>query len=96
MVNNNPGNLKFLPYERSLGATSHDAGNFCVFPSYIVGFNALCQFLTDACHNLLIPYHNVTLAQFTETYAQPPNDNYVNGVAAALGAPTSTPISHLI
>ncbi len=83
-TNKNPGNLKASEYTMSLGAIRHDADMFCVFPDEATGTKALCTFLTDAANNQLKPYHNVTLRQFTLTYANPPNQNYVNGVATHL------------
>jgi hypothetical protein len=83
--NNNPGNLKYTPYTHSLGATAHDADNFCIFPNADHGFSALMQFLTDACKGNLKSYSpDMTLDAFTTTYANPPSKNYVNRVADAL------------
>jgi hypothetical protein len=55
--NNNPGNLRISEYTKSLGAISRDDKNFCIFPDYQTGFNALKQFLKDASNRLLKPYH---------------------------------------
>lgn len=100
IINNNPGNMKNTKYTASLGGRlgnrATDGGSFCYFNTADEGFNALCQFLTDACNNLLIGYHNVTISQFTTTYARPPGKAYENGVAAALGVPVTTLIKTLI
>lgn len=96
VVNDNPGNLKKTSYTTSLGATKADEGNFCIFPNYATGFMALCHFLNTAASNELYAYHNATLRSFTETYAQPPNDGYLNGVAADLGVSPDVLISTLI
>lgn len=93
----NPGNLKFTPYTKSLGAMTHDNGNFCIFPDYRTGFAALCQFLRDAASNKLKAYRStMSLDSFTTIYAQPPNKNYVTGVAEALNVSINTPIHELL
>ena len=102
--NNNPGNLRspekynpnLSPYMISLGATAMDSGNFCVFPSYDIGFKALCQFLTDACTNQIAVYKDVTLEQFTNTYALPESSNYLNSICVALKVERSVKISTFI
>lgn len=95
--NRNPGNLKFTPYTKSLGAINHDAGNFCIFNTYTDGFKALCQFLTDAADGHLVNYRpEMTLDKFTTVYAVPPNKNYVNGVAKTLAVAVTTPIKDLL
>lgn len=99
-LNHNPGNLKYTPYTASLGGKlgtkATDGGKFCYFDTYQEGFKALCTFLTDAAENNLVIGHHLTLYEFTRRYAEPPNDNYVNGVAAALGLPVTTPIAALL
>lgn len=95
-LNGNPGNLKYSAYTKSLGATGKDANNFCKFVSWIAGMKALQQFLTDAANNALVPYKNCTLDQFTTIYAQPPNKNYVNGVAAYMNVAITIPIKELL
>lgn len=101
MLNNNPGNIKATSYGMSLGATKGTdmkgipAGQkgFCIYETYEIGLSALCQLLTDACNDELIAYKpTMTLAQFTTVYALPPNGDYANGIATALGVPVTTPI----
>lgn len=102
--NRNPGNLKYTPYTASLGGkkgpAGSDGGSFCVFDTYDQGFKALCQFLTDAANNQLIPYHDPqyrTLKGFTQHYANPPaNHPYAQNVARALGVPVNIQIKSLL
>lgn len=84
--NRNPGNLRYTGYTASLGATGKDDKNFCIFPTYKAGYDALCQFLKDAADNQLLPYkakakqlgltsaRELSLVNFFEVYA-PSNDN---------------------
>lgn len=103
--NQNPGNVKKSAYTVTLGsavnevigkAVATDKDGFLVFDSYESGFKALCQFLEAAAKNLLKPYHDKTLKEFTKIYAQPPNDNYCNNVAKALNVSVETPIKNLL
>lgn len=94
--NNNPGNIKYTPFTKTLGAISGDSGNFCIFPNYKTGFDALCTFLIMACKNQLKDYHDATIDSFTTTYANPPNKNYALAVAKALKVGIDTKISTLI
>ena len=96
MRNHNPGNLKYTSYTASLGAVDKDSGNFCIFPAYEQGFNALCQFLLDACNNQLKHYKDSTLDQFTKIYANPLSRNYVRGVARVLGVNIDIKIKDLL
>lgn len=59
---NNQGNLRYTSYTKSLGAIGKDAGNFCIFSDEQAGFDALCQFLTDAAGRKLKPYHVFSFA----------------------------------
>lgn len=97
---NNPGNLKFTKYTESLGAkqasAATDGGTFCTWPTHEAGMKALCQFLTDACHNQLVAFHDKTLGEFTQIYAHPPSDAYGNNVAAELGVSIDIPIKELL
>ena len=95
--NNNPGNLKFTPLTQSLGAQKADKDNFCIFPTYLQGLNALQTFLGMACRDQLIPYQStMTIKEFTKVYALPPNDNYALGVAKACGVDVNTQIKFLL
>lgn len=96
--NNNPGNIKFSPLIQKLGATHQDPDGFAVFPSYAAGREALCDFLTLACENMLVPYKNArTLKQFTQVYAHPPaNHPYAENVAKKLKVDVEIDISKLL
>ena len=95
--NNNPGNLRYTPYTASLGATSSDGGNFCIFPTYKDGFIGLCRFLTDAAQNKLKHYKDVDILTFTRIYAEPPiGSKYAYNVARTLGVPVQTKIKELL
>lgn len=79
--NNNPGNIRFSAYTQSLGAIGKDKDRFCIFKDYDSGFNALCQFITDAANGELIPYRrkrerpsSFTIADFFNVYS-PSKDN---------------------
>ena len=95
--NKNPGNLRFSPLTKELGAMGKDKDNFCIFSSYEAGFKALCQFLTLAAQNQLRPYRDArTLRKFTKIYAQPTSDAYANNVAKKLGVPVDIDIGKLL
>lgn len=97
--NNNPGNLKYTGYTRSLGAVGADTGGFSVFGTYAAGFEALKRFLGDAKSNKLISYRStMTLAQFFAVYA-PSSDNndpdtYASFVAKRMGVAASDVIGN--
>lgn len=100
---NNPGNIKWTDYSLGLapgaskGPAASDKGFFLHFDTYEHGHEALCQFLRDACNDLLIPFHDArTILTFTRTYAHPPNDNYARAVAQALGVTVNTRIETLL
>ncbi len=90
--NNNPGNIEYGPFARSLGAVGSD-GRFAVFPSYEAGRQAKEQLIFSSPS-----YRDLTLEQAISRYA-PPNENntrsYINQVAAAAGVPASTPMSQI-
>lgn len=98
--NNNPFDFRYTPYIRSLGAVSHDAQNFAIFPSFDTGFRAGLQFLRDAQANLLIAYrlyakrmrrpgNMCTLGDFFQVYAPSSDSNnptrYAQHVADYIG-----------
>lgn len=103
--NNSPANFKLsrnvlTSYMKSLGANGLDKDNFVKFPTYEIGFKALCTFLTDACNDKLGWYRStMTLLDFFNVYA-PPFENDTNRyavvVAEKLGVPTSTIIKDLL
>jgi len=90
--NNNPGNIEYGPFARSMGAIGSD-GRFAVFPSYDAGRAAKSSLLFNSPK-----YNTKTIAGAIEKYA-PPNENntksYVSRVARALGLSSDTPISSL-
>lgn len=90
--NNNPGNLEYGNFAKSLGAVGSD-GRFAVFPSYEAGRQAKEQLIFSSPS-----YRDLTLEQAISRYA-PPNENntrsYINQVAAAAGVPASTPMSQI-
>lgn len=99
-INNNPWNVKYSPYTKTLGALpghpATDGGIFARFLTYTAGEAAICQFLTDACNNQLRSYHDVTLDQFTTIYACPPNKNYVRAIAKEINVLPSIKIKELL
>lgn len=73
--NKNPGNIRYTSYTRSLGAIAFDKQNFCIFPSYDVGYNALCTFLTDAAQGTLGAYKGVDFYGFFDRYCPAADGN---------------------
>ena len=102
--NNNPANFKsgtLTSFMAGLGATGVDTGGFRIFPSYEVGFKALCSFLTMACNDELSSYRpSMTLYQFYQKYAPSSDGNntlaYAKTVAAKLGGTINTKIEELL
>lgn len=90
--NNNPGNLEYGEFAKSLGAVGSD-GRFAVFPSYEAGRQAKERLIFASPS-----YRDLTLEQAISRYA-PPNENntrsYINQVAAAAGVPASTPMNQI-
>lgn len=100
---NNPGNLKFTAYTKSLGGKKSsipglDGGTFCEFDTYEQGFAALCTFLTDAANDQLKPFHDKrSLMAFTMAYANIPSTHpYLRNIRKALNVSVLTPISELL
>lgn len=101
--NCNPGNFRNSSsnFMESLGATGSDKDGFAIFPTYEIGFKALCTFLTMACENRLSAYRgNMTILDFFSVYA-PASDNnntvaYAKAVAKALGTMITTKIEELL
>lgn len=77
---NNPCDLKFTEYTKSLGAVGIGLQNFCIFNDYHSGLQACVQLVTDACNGKLIAYKpTMTINEFCTIFAQPPVlANYVN------------------
>lgn len=96
--NKNPGNLKWSGLTKELGAIEKDKDFFCIFPGYVKGFTALCDFLKLACEDKLKPYRQArTLKRFCEVYANPPpNNGYATGIARDLNIELDTDIKTLL
>ncbi len=104
--NNSPANFKIgtidlTPYMKKLGASGVDPKGFVIFPSYDIGFKALCTFLEDACKGSLSRYKpDMTLRDFFAIYAPSSDDNdpdnYAKVVAKKLGTPVDIKIKELI
>lgn len=103
--NNSPANFKLggglTDYMKSLGGTSLDPQGFVIFPTYEIGFKALCTFLTDACKGGLRSYRpTMSLKKFFEVYA-PSSDNndplrYAQQVAKKIGCSVDTTLIELL
>lgn len=94
----NPGNLKFAPLTQKFGAIKGrkgaDGGYFCKFPTYEIGFDALCKFLEMGCKNQLLSYHSArTFEAFTKIYAGSPPHGYIEGIRQIVGCELNTDIS---
>jgi hypothetical protein len=80
--NNNPGNIEFGDYARSMGAIGTD-GRFAVFPTYAMGKRAKEKLIFEGKN-----YQALTLDQAIARYA-PPSENltamYQRVVLAAVG-----------
>lgn len=90
--NNNPGNIEYGPFARSMGAIGTD-GRFAVFPSYEAGRKAKEKLLFEGKG-----YRGKTLAQAISRYAPPSENNtssYIAQVAKAAGVNPNTPLSQL-
>ncbi|MGN7127813.1 phage tail tape measure protein, partial [Methylorubrum thiocyanatum] len=81
--NNNPGNIEYGPFARSMGATGTD-GRFAVFPDYKSGRNAQEKLLFEGKN-----YANLTLAQAIRRWA-PASENNVPAYIAAMGGDPNT------
>lgn len=81
--NNNPGNIEFGPFARSMGATGTD-GRFAVFPDYKSGRNAQEKLLFESKN-----YRDLTLSGAIRRWA-PASENNVPAYIAAMGADPST------
>lgn len=97
---NNPGNMGYTTLTASWGATKgpakSDGGFLSQFPTYQIGFNALCNFLKLGCENELLAFHSPearTFAGFTKIYAGNPPEGYIQGIANELGCQLDTQIN---
>jgi len=84
--NNNPGNIEFGPYAKSMGATSSD-GRFAIFPSYESGRKAQEHLLFESKS-----YKNLTLGQAIGRWA-PASENNVPAYIKAMGADPNASMS---
>lgn len=99
--NKNPGNLKFTPYTKQLGAITSDPDGFARFANIAQGIKALIQLITDAKNGLLKSYKpDMTLLQFFEVYAPDSDGNnsksYAKRIAAKIGVNPNTQIKKLL
>jgi TP901 family phage tail tape measure protein len=76
--NNNPGNIEYGSFARSMGATGHD-GRFAKFPSYEAGRKAQEKLLFESKG-----YRDLTLSQAIRRWA-PASENNVPAYLRAMG-----------
>lgn len=81
--NNNPGNIEFGAFARSMGATGTD-GRFAKFPSYEAGRKAQEKLLFESRN-----YKDLTLGQAIRRWA-PASENNVPAYLRAMGADPNT------
>ncbi len=98
--NRNPGNLKWTPYTKSLGAIDKDSGGFAIFPSTEAGRKAIIQLIKDAKNGLLKAYRpTMTLLEFFSVYAPAADKNnptsYSATVAKKVGISINTKLNQL-
>lgn len=94
---NNPGDLIYGPFARSMGATGAGSNNIAVFPNSSVGFNAMDQLIQQYAGS------GYNIQQLIGAWAPgnaPGNtpqsqQNYTNFVANQMGVPANTPVSAL-
>jgi len=92
--NNNPGNLKFGPFAKSMGATGADADGFAIFPSARFGEQAQVNLLKG---NGYIGGGRNTIASIVSKYAPSSDGNdvgsYVRFVAQKTGIAPNQPVT---
>jgi len=101
---NNPGNMNWSNYSKSLGATNWTQigkRRQAVFPNYGTGWKALVRLLTDGFSGKLSSYNSdMTLLQFFSRYAPlasgAPNYRYANVVSSLTGISISTKVGTLV
>lgn len=96
--NNNPGNLRYVGQKEASGK---DKDNFCIFPTYEIGFKVLKDMIIRAASGKSTVYNpNMTIERFFCVYAPSSDGNhpitYANAVAKKVGVPVSTPIKNLL
>lgn len=90
--NNNPGNIEYGDFAKSMGAIGTD-GRFAVFPSYEAGREAKSSLIFESPN-----YKNLSLADAINRYAPPFENNtqsYLDTVAAAAGVAPGTPMNQI-
>lgn len=90
--NNNPGNIEYGPFAKSMGAIGSD-GRFAVFPSVDHGVNAQVLLQFDGKG-----YRDKTISEAISRYAPEFENNsaaYAAEVAASAGVPVTTKMSDL-
>lgn len=94
---NNPGNMIFTDYTKSLGAL-RKGDRFAIFPDYETGFKALKQFITDAAKGELKSYNpSMTILEFFGKYTgQSTNMNYASFIAREIGKDINMRIKDLL
>lgn len=89
--NNNPGNIEYGSFAKSVGAIGTD-GRFAAFPDKATGLKAIEALLDRPT------YRDLTISGAIQRYAPPHENNtarYAGTVAAAAGATPSTKLSDL-
>ena len=81
--NNNPGNIEYGPYAKSMGAIGTD-GRFAVFPDYASGRKAQSHLLFESK-----TYKDLTLSGAIKKWA-PASENNVPAYLAAMGGDSGT------
>lgn len=96
--NNNPGNLKYVGQPSAVGK---DSNNFCIFPDYSTGFDALKRMVKNACMGKSDVYFPTdSIYNFFSKYAPASDKNnpklYAEAVAKAVELPPTTLLKDLI
>lgn len=88
--NNNPGNIKFGPFAKANGSIGAGAGNHAVFPTYMIGKQAVYNLLFTSQRK----YSTMPLKSVIAMYApvDDPNANndpkkYTNYLVSSVGVP---------
>lgn len=90
--NNNPGNIEYGNFAKSMGAIGTD-GRFAVFPTYESGRDAKSNLIFESPN-----YRNLSISGAINRYAPPFENNtnsYINQVAQAAGVSPSATMSSL-
>lgn len=90
--NNNPGNLEYGPFAKSMGAIGTD-GRFAVFPSYDAGRSAKENLIFSSPN-----YKDLPLSAAISRYApsfENDTQGYLNQVVSASGVSADTPMSQI-